>query len=579
MLYIILMVASLKVGAQQNLSGWWRLNDMKTLTGQDYANAVPNLIKVQQTVGTITIELTSTLGDRDTIITEHLKIGADQINESQTSTGKQKRTTLSWNESRKAWIKQSVIFAKDNPTQPERITEEEYVLTDGTVVLSKKSETIDKTKKEGNFTAQGFYVKTSAYETERGKGIQFTEGLSWEQIKAKAKKENKFIFVDCYATWCGPCKVMDKDVYPLNMVGDAMNRRFISVKVQMDSTKSDPAHIKLMYPTARLLEKAYEVSALPTYLFFSPEGIAVHKAIGQQSGSGFVKLVSKAINPNEQFYTLINNARQGKLAYSEFPALALKLKNEFKENDLADEIAKTYKEKYLDKLSEKELLKKEHLDFIGENFKLINTKDKFFKLCYEQPALVDKIKEYTKGGWADFQVNQTIMREYIIPFVSLAEQQKKEPQWSLLEQELSKEFNKELAITYVLDARVGWYKKKKQWDVYFNYLPKQIDRHGLNKFPPAQLNSAAWAVFKHCDDKALMKKALEWIDVSIDKTPQELRWMTMDTKACLLYKIGMKKDAILLEEKIIEMFPEFINSFLPTVEKMKRDEAFWLTLR
>jgi thiol:disulfide interchange protein len=44
------------------------------------------------------------------------------------------------------------------------------------------------------------------------KGINFENNLSWEQVKEKAKAENKYIFVDCYATWCGPCKAMDKEV-------------------------------------------------------------------------------------------------------------------------------------------------------------------------------------------------------------------------------------------------------------------------------------------------------------------------------------------------------------------------------
>ena len=44
------------------------------------------------------------------------------------------------------------------------------------------------------------------------KGIHFVNGLSWQEVLQKAKAENKYIFVDCYATWCGPCKAMDKEV-------------------------------------------------------------------------------------------------------------------------------------------------------------------------------------------------------------------------------------------------------------------------------------------------------------------------------------------------------------------------------
>src|SRR5437016_7533889 len=70
------------------------------------------------------------------------------------------------------------------------------------------------------------------------KGVQFEKNLNWQQVLAKAKAENKYIFLDCFATWCGPCKLMDKNVYPNDTVGNYFNQNFISVKVQMDETKN-----------------------------------------------------------------------------------------------------------------------------------------------------------------------------------------------------------------------------------------------------------------------------------------------------------------------------------------------------
>ena len=49
---------------------------------------------------------------------------------------------------------------------------------------------------------------------ENNKGIVFAEGLSWETVLQKAKQENKYIFMDCYTTWCGPCKMLAKNVFP-----------------------------------------------------------------------------------------------------------------------------------------------------------------------------------------------------------------------------------------------------------------------------------------------------------------------------------------------------------------------------
>ena len=44
-------------------------------------------------------------------------------------------------------------------------------------------------------------------------GIEFEKG-AWEEVLAKAKAEDKLMFVDSYTTWCGPCKKLSKHVFP-----------------------------------------------------------------------------------------------------------------------------------------------------------------------------------------------------------------------------------------------------------------------------------------------------------------------------------------------------------------------------
>ena len=38
-------------------------------------------------------------------------------------------------------------------------------------------------------------------------GVDF-QHLTFDEALAKAKAEKKLVFVDCYTTWCGPCKTM-----------------------------------------------------------------------------------------------------------------------------------------------------------------------------------------------------------------------------------------------------------------------------------------------------------------------------------------------------------------------------------
>ena len=39
------------------------------------------------------------------------------------------------------------------------------------------------------------------------RSIRFEEG-SYQEVLAKAKKENKLLFIDCYTSWCGPCRML-----------------------------------------------------------------------------------------------------------------------------------------------------------------------------------------------------------------------------------------------------------------------------------------------------------------------------------------------------------------------------------
>lgn len=75
-------------------------------------------------------------------------------------------------------------------------------------------------------------------------GIRFEHGLTWNEIKDKAKAENKYIFVDCYTTWCAPCMYMAQKVFTEPEVGDYFNQHFLNIKLQLNKTPSDDEEVK-----------------------------------------------------------------------------------------------------------------------------------------------------------------------------------------------------------------------------------------------------------------------------------------------------------------------------------------------
>lgn len=112
-------------------------------------------------------------------------------------------------------------------------------------------------------------------------GIAFEpEGTTLEQAAAKAKREHKLLFVDCYTQWCGPCKKMARDVFPQQQVGDFMNPRFVSLKLDMET------------PYAIPLARQWQVTAYPTFIIFTADAQEVGRFMGGSDADGFIKRVA-----------------------------------------------------------------------------------------------------------------------------------------------------------------------------------------------------------------------------------------------------------------------------------------------
>ncbi len=127
-------------------------------------------------------------------------------------------------------------------------------------------------------------------------GIQFQD-ITLVQAMEKGTKENKFIFIDCYTSWCGPCKVLSKNVFPNDTVGELFNKNFVSLKVDMESDRSSEINTK------------YVITSFPTLLFVEPvNGDIVYKVIGAEPGTQWlISAAERAIDPNQNIQGLLHS--------------------------------------------------------------------------------------------------------------------------------------------------------------------------------------------------------------------------------------------------------------------------------
>jgi thiol-disulfide isomerase/thioredoxin len=113
-------------------------------------------------------------------------------------------------------------------------------------------------------------------------GIEFFHG-PWAEALEKAKTEDKIIFVDAYASWCGPCKRMSSQVFPDPKSGEFYNANFVCLKIDME--KPENAEFAGKYP----------VGSYPTLMFIDAEGKIVLKDVGFREVDPFIEIGKKAL--------------------------------------------------------------------------------------------------------------------------------------------------------------------------------------------------------------------------------------------------------------------------------------------
>lgn len=91
------------------------------------------------------------------------------------------------------------------------------------------------------------------------KGIEFFDGTYTEALE-RAKKENKHVFLDVYATWCGPCKMLKKQTFKDEEVGNYYNKNFINIAIDGETEEG------------RKLMSLYNINSYPTLLIVDSEG-------------------------------------------------------------------------------------------------------------------------------------------------------------------------------------------------------------------------------------------------------------------------------------------------------------------
>ena len=118
-------------------------------------------------------------------------------------------------------------------------------------------------------------------------GIIFT-AVSWNDALEKVKAAHKYIFVDAYASWCGPCKMLKATTFKNKEVAAFFNENFINFSIDMEKGEGVDLSAK------------WAIQAYPTLIIFDADGRPVLETMGFLNPKDLMKFAKQALAKKQQ---------------------------------------------------------------------------------------------------------------------------------------------------------------------------------------------------------------------------------------------------------------------------------------
>jgi thioredoxin-related protein len=118
--------------------------------------------------------------------------------------------------------------------------------------------------------------------------------MTMDEALAAQEKEPKKIIMDVYTTWCGPCKLLDKNTFGNKKVANFINENYYPVKFNAEGpeeiTYQDFTYTNPNYQPARrgrnathFFADALKLQGYPSIVFFEENGTLIQAVPGYKS--------------------------------------------------------------------------------------------------------------------------------------------------------------------------------------------------------------------------------------------------------------------------------------------------------
>lgn len=405
---------------------------------------------------------------------------------------------------------------------------------------------------------------------------RFETDSLWISLKNQSHIENKIILLVLLDNASlSTDSFMTKTIFMDTSVQRKLNTHFIFQKIRLSGSQITDDEVLRLSSIGNQIKEQYAIKSYPAYLFFDSNGSAIHKDFGYKDKEGFLRLLTNASDSTKQYFKLKALFEQGHISLQQMRFLAFQSGN-YNETDFANEVAGKYVHLYLDTINEDSFFLKSNLLFLQRFITVVRSYDRSFSLLYHNSRHADLV--LSENGRTEKLIDMVITREEIEPSLTKYKNSKSDIRWHSLYRNIQKKYNAAYAQRNIIQAKVSWYARRKQFDLWAKYEITKVNKYGPGWLG---LNGEAWSVFLYSDNRKALHAALGWVDEELRKKPD---WPdALDTKANLLYKLGQKDQAIAIEEKAMQLHLQEslkqnrkpLDAFEKTLGKMKKGERTW----
>ena len=135
------------------------------------------------------------------------------------------------------------------------------------------------------FIALGVLLMLASSRAAEGNWLNFNQGL------ALAEKQDKAILIDFYTSWCHWCKVMDEKTFKNKAVADVLQRRFITIRINAESSNESVVYKGQNFSNVELT-RAFEVTGFPSLAFLDSKGDPITIIPGYVPAEEFIHILN-----------------------------------------------------------------------------------------------------------------------------------------------------------------------------------------------------------------------------------------------------------------------------------------------